>query len=184
MDAITVHLVEKYYLPGQAPWISEGELKGMRRRDSIVSHLLIGKTAPDLYLTDSTGKVITLHSIKKKYTLLYFWDATCSHCQHATPILHDFYEKNKDSIDMVVYAATIERKTDDWRKYIREHQLGDWINVWDSYTVTDFNKMYDVYSTPVLYILDANKKIIAKRLDPEQLQDYFNHLEKKDKKKS
>jgi thiol-disulfide isomerase/thioredoxin len=182
MDAVTSHLIERYYLTGQATWITDAQKYNMAKRDSIVSHLLIGKTAPELYLTDSTGKLINLSSVHKKYVILYFWDATCGHCQHATPLLHEFYEKNKNNIDLEIYAATIERKTKDWTKYIRDNKIGDWINVWDSYTVTDFNKMYDIYSTPVIYILDVNKKIIAKRLDVSQLQDYFDHLEKKDKK--
>jgi len=183
MDAVTSHLVERYYCAGQATWITAVQKYNMCKRDSIVSHLLIGKIAPDLYLTDSAGKLITLYSVKKKYTILFFWDATCGHCQKAMPVLHDFYEKYKDKVDMAVYAATNERKTADWKKYIQEKKIGDFINVWDSYTVTDFNKMYDVYSTPVLYILDANKKILAKRLDPSQLEDFFDHIEKKDGKK-
>ncbi len=178
MDAVTSNLIETYFLTGQAKWVTPTQITGMRKRDSIVSHLLIGKTAPDLYLTDSSGKVITLYSMHNKYTILYFWDATCGHCQHATPILHEFYQKNKEKYGFGVYAATIERKTVDWKKYINEHKTGDWINVWDSYTVTDFNKMYDIYSTPVIYILDKNFKIIAKRLDVTQLDDFFKHLEK------
>lgn len=183
MDAVTSNLIERYFLTGQAKWVTPTQITGMRKRDSIVSHLLIGKTAPDLYMTDSNGKVITLYSVHHKYTLLYFWDATCGHCQHATPILHEFYEANKQKLDLEVYAATIERKTKDWKKYIREKKTGDWINVWDSFTVTDFNKMYDIYSTPVIYILDQNKKIIAKRLDVKQLEDFFDHLEHRDKSK-
>jgi thiol-disulfide isomerase/thioredoxin len=184
MDAVAVHLIEKYYFTGQAKWVSETQIYNMRKRDSIVAPLLIGKQAPELYLTDSLGKLKTLYGVHKKYTILYVWDATCGHCQHATPILHDFYEKKKDSLQFEVYAVTIERKTADWRKYIKEHHLGDWINVWDSMTVTDFKKVLDIYSTPVVYILDANKKILAKRVDVEKLQEVFDQIERKEKEKA
>ena len=67
-----------------------------------------------------------------------------------------------------------ERKPEGWKKFIRSKKLYDWINVQDGKTVTDFKKTYDVYSTPVVYVLDENKKILAKRLSVEQLEDYFN----------
>jgi len=185
MDAITSHLTEKYYLSGQATWATPNDISYMTKRDSIVSHLLIGKTAVDLYLTDSNGKVITLYSVNHKYTILYFWDATCGHCQKETPILHDFYEKNKSKLDLEIYAVTIERKSGqkDWRAYINEHHLGDWINVWDSFTYYNFNKTYDIYSTPVIYILNSGKQIIAKRVDVSQLQGFFDNLQKREEKK-
>ena len=186
MDAVSSHIIEKYYLTGQAKWASDIDIASMRKRDSIVNRLLIGKKAPDLYLYDSSGKLINLYSVEKQYIILYFWDATCGHCQHATPILHDFYEKYKDTFDFEIYAPTIQRKPDDikgWEKYINDHHLGDWINVWDSHTYYNFDKTYDINSTPVIYILDADKKIIAKRLDVDQLLDLFNKLEKKQIKK-
>jgi hypothetical protein len=44
-----------------------------------------------------------------------------------------------------------------------------------SYTATDFKNTYDIYATPVIYILDENKKILAKRIGVEQLPDFFDN---------
>jgi thiol-disulfide isomerase/thioredoxin len=188
MDAVAVHIIEKYYFTGQTPWVSDDQLYRMRQRDSTVRNLLIGKKMPDIYGTDSTGKLIRLYSVNKKYTIVWLWDATCGHCQHATPILHKFYQQKKDSLGLAVYAITIERKTNDWKKYIKDNHLDDWINVWDGMTVTDFKKVFDIYSTPVMYILDANKVILAKRVDVDKLQEVFDKLEheriEKEKEKS
>jgi hypothetical protein len=41
--------------------------------------------------------------------------------------------------------------------------------------VTDFKNIYDIYSTPVMYILDENKKILAKRIGVEQVPDFFDN---------
>lgn len=183
MDAVTSHLTEKYYLSGQATWATPNDISYMTHRDSIVAHLLIGKTAPDMYLTDSNGKVISLYSISKKYTILYFWESTCGHCQHATPILRDFYNKYKDKFGFEVYAVTIEQNPNDWKSYIRENHTGKWINVWDSYSYENFRKKYDIYSTPVIYILNSSKQIIAKRLDVTQLEDFFENQQKREQKK-
>ena len=184
MDAVLVHIGDTYYLSGKAYWADSNTIRQIRRRCNILRNILIGKTAPDLYLTDSNGKVRTLYSVKSKYTILWFWDSDCGHCQHETPLLHDYYVKNKTKRQIEVYAATIERKPGPWKKYFREHKWGDWINVWDSFTVTDFNKMYDVYSTPVMYILDANKKIVAKRILSDQLDELFDKLDKIEEEKA
>jgi peroxiredoxin len=178
MDAVLVHIGKKYYLSGKAPWADSNTVQQIRRRVHTLDPILIGKTAPDLYLTDSLGKVIKLYNVKSKYTVLVFWDSDCGHCQKEIPILHDYYTKHKKDRQIEVYAATTERKQKQWKKFIRDHKLGDWINVWDSFTVTDFNKAYDVYSTPVMYVLDANKKIIAKRIMSEQLDELFDKLDK------
>ncbi|HTM67173.1 MAG TPA: hypothetical protein VL093_12675 [Flavipsychrobacter sp.] len=39
--------------------------------------------------------------------------------------------------------------------------------------------MYDVYSTPVIYLLDEKKIIRGKRLDHTNIMDVINMLEKK-----
>ena len=34
---------------------------------------------------------------------------------------------------------------------------------------SDWRDKYDIYSTPVIYLLDSNKKILAKRISYEQI---------------
>jgi peroxiredoxin len=173
MDAVFVHMANNYYLNGKAFWVDSAVVNKIRERAKILEPILIGKRAPNMWLTDSSGKLYTLDGFKAKCTILYFWDPNCGHCQKETPKLHEFWEKNKArGID--VYAVTIDRKPDDWKKYIREKKL-NWLNVWDSYTATDFKNIYDIYSTPVIYILDENKKILAKRIGVEQLPDFFDN---------
>jgi hypothetical protein len=45
-----------------------------------------------------------------------------------------------------------------------------WINVWDPTFSSNFRNLYDIYSTPVIYVLDSGKKIIAKRISVETLE--------------
>lgn len=48
------------------------------------------------------------------------------------------------------------------KKYIRANNMS-WVNVNGFYSMTaDFRELYDVHSSPVMYLLDGNKKIIAK----------------------
>jgi predicted membrane-bound dolichyl-phosphate-mannose-protein mannosyltransferase len=72
---------------------------------------------------------------------------------------------------------------DQWKQFIREHHLGGWVNVYEteaqrkiveSAKKPSYKQLYDVTQTPTLYLLDKNKKIIAKKLTMEQLDDLLD----------
>jgi hypothetical protein len=81
-----------------------------------------------------------------------------------------------------VFAVGIESDMDEWKNFIKKNNL-KWINVSDLYNNTKFRDFYDIYSTPVVYLLDEDKKIIAKRLDTEKVRDFINNLQKENKSK-
>jgi peroxiredoxin len=178
-DGVFVHMVEKYYKTKQAYWVDTATLRKIIERSDILKPLLIGKIIPDVTLWDSLNYTHSLHGVKAKYTIAYFWDPNCGHCQKETPKLYDLYKKYT-SKGVEVYAVCIDADPKDWKKYIREHNL-HWINVIDSYLsegkyyhTISFKTKYDIYSTPVIYLLDEKKKIIAKRIGVEQLDEILD----------
>ncbi len=183
MDAVTIHMADNYYLNGRAYWIDSTTKGSIKSRADIMRPLLLKKKLPDTYLTDSNGKVVSLYSVKSKWTVVIFYDPDCGHCQKEIPILLKYWQKNKDK-GIKVYAATTVRKSKPWKKFINEYKIGEWINVWDSLTVTDFTRRYDIYSTPVIYVLDENKVVQAKRISAEQLSDFFDQWQKDEDRKS
>jgi thiol-disulfide isomerase/thioredoxin len=113
------------------------------------------------------------------YTIAYFWDPTCGHCKTVTPKVKEFYDKFKDELGIEVYGVNTNAKEhDEWIKYINEHNL-DWINVEDPEQKTAYKYLYDIYSTPVIYLLDKDKKMIAKRIGAEDLENFIRHHKKK-----
>lgn len=178
-DAVYVHLVKNYYETGLAPWIDEEQLGKMIERRKAIEPLLIGKTSPNLTLRDTTiNKYYTLHDLDTDYTILYIWDPECGHCKKITPKLADFYKKHKNE-SLSVYAITTSNieELDVWKAFIKKHNL-DWINVSDLYYQTNFRSIYDVTSTPQIFVLDKDKKIIAKRIAVEQLEGFFHQYMK------
>jgi thiol-disulfide isomerase/thioredoxin len=125
------------------------------------------------------GKNVVLHNIKARYTVLYFWDSNCGHCKTVTPKLLEVYHKYR-SQGIETYAVNIEGDLEGWKKYIEENKL-DWINAIDPYRQSSFKKDYDIYATPVIYLLDEKKEIIAKRLAVEQLDEIIEKLLKESK---
>jgi thiol-disulfide isomerase/thioredoxin len=182
-DAVFVHMVEQYYKTGQAFWVDTATLKKIVERSDILKPLLLGKVIPDVVLWDSLDYPHTLHSVKAKYTIFYCWDPNCGHCQKETPKLYELYKKYY-SKGVEVYAYSIDRDPKDWKKFVREHEL-HWINVMDSHLSCDYKDKFDVYSTPVIYLLDEKKKIIAKRIGVDQLDEildsYINNKPLKNK---
>lgn len=179
MDAVFVHMAKNYYMTGQAFWADSTTIAKIGDRAKKLDYSLIGKTAPNLIMKDTTGAFQVLHAIQKDYTIAYFWDPTCGHCKKVTPKVKEFYDKFKDELSVEVYAVqTNAEERDEWRKYIIENDL-NWINVEDPEQKTAYKYLYDIYSTPVIYLLDKDKKIIAKRIGAEDLEGFIRHHRKK-----
>jgi len=179
MDAVFVHLVQRYYLSGQADWVSKEVLDKMRDRVNKISPNLLGKYAPVLTMQDTSFKQVSLYDVKSKYTLIVFWKYDCGHCEHELPILVDEYNKKLKAKGVTVFTGCTGDDTIAWKKFIRNNKMGDFINVFDPEMMSNYYNLYDVYSTPTVYLLDENKKIIAKRIDVDKIADFIDNTEKR-----
>ena len=74
--------------------------------------------------------------MKSKFTVLFFWDPDCGHCQKSIPKLVEFYNKFK-SKDVEVVAVCTEVEEDKWKKFIKEKQL-KFINLGDPKLQSNF----------------------------------------------
>ncbi|MEY4383639.1 MAG: hypothetical protein RI995_1181, partial [Bacteroidota bacterium] len=82
------------------------------------------------------------------------------------------------------------REKDKWKKFIAEFKTSDFYNGIDIHKnpttgkeeyYTDFLKTFDVYSTPVVYLLDAKKNIIVKRIAIEDIKGFIEYFERSKK---
>lgn len=179
-DAIFVHLVDMYYADPKMSWMNATVKENLIKRAKVLKPLLIGQPAPQMILYDTLQKPVSLYKGKAEYTLIYFWDPDCSHCKKETPLLKDFYEKNRLQYDLDVYAVCMDTSWKEMKNYILKNQT-KWINVNGFYSMTsDFREVYDVHSSPVMYLLDRNKVIIAKRVLTEQMMGILTNRTKKE----
>ena len=143
------------------------------------------KSITDLYyknLDKLTPMFRSLYQVNAKYTVLVFWAADCGHCQTEVPKLHENLKEFIGKVDVKVYAVqTKEELFDTWRKFIIDNKLTNFINVFDPIHLNNLKERFDIYSTPVIYILDKDKRIKAKRLDSEQVVNMIKMLENVDK---
>ena len=144
------------------------------------------KSVTDLYYKNVeklTPMFKTLYSVEAKYTVLVFWASDCGHCQTEIPKLQENLNTIKGKIDFKVFAVQTKEEFEDWRKFIIKNKL-EFINVFDPVHLNNLKERFDIYSTPVIYILDKEKKIKAKRLSADQTLDMLKMMDSFDKKQS
>jgi len=174
-DAILVYLSDNYFSKGKADWLNEGVIKNIKEEADKRRNTLIGQQAPNLIMQDTNFKPVSLYDLKNEFVLMFFWDPGCGHCKEETPHLVDFYNKYSKEFDLEVYAVCADTNMVKMKDYITKRNM-NFINVDGprAYT-TDYHDLYNIFSTPVLILLDKNKKIIAKRLLSEQLPDFIKN---------
>ena len=170
MDAVFVHLAESYYLNGSAWWADSTLLAKMKERVDALKPTLLGGSAHNIVMYDTLLKPKMLYSVQAEYTALFFYEPDCGHCKKATPKMEKLQSAYK-SKGFEIFAVDIKTDVEEWKKFIREYKIGNMVNVSDPYYKSRFRDYFDIYSTPVIYLLDKNKKILAKRLSPEQLEE-------------
>jgi thiol-disulfide isomerase/thioredoxin len=144
------------------------------------------KSITDLYYKNEqtlTPLFKTLYQVDAKYTVLIFWSADCGHCQTEIPKLHESLKELKGKADVKVFAVqTKDEIFDTWRKFIVEHKLTEFTHVFDPVHLNNCKDKFDVFSTPVIYILDRDKKVLAKKLAGEGVVGMIRYLETREKK--
>lgn len=175
-DAVMVKLADDIYLSGKADWVTKEFKDDLRKQIELIRPNLIGKKAQNLVMDSNKGIFVSLYDIEKEFTILYFWEPDCGHCKEATPKLKTFYEKAKDD-NIEVFAVCTTSDKEKWSKYIADNQI-TWINGWDPKRSSHFDYYYNVQSTPMVYILDRDKKIIAKKLAVENIGSFIENYRK------
>ena len=176
-EALWVHMATKYYLSGEMD-TSEDVKKRIAEKVNTLKDLLVNKIFPALSLTDPAGKKISVQALDANYSVIFFYAPTCGHCKEAAPQLKTFYDNNKANGVKIMTVST-EHNMEEWKNFIKTYHLEDVPNGFDALNQIDFLKKFDVVTTPTIYILDKNKKIIARKMPVEQLQDFLNYYQNK-----
>jgi len=207
MDKVFIYMGDRYYCKlndeGKSPahWMTEDKLETLCEKVNTHKNLVLGAKPPNIILRDTTDATWRdFYSLKADFTILYFWDPECGHCKVVTPKLQTLYEQKfkERNIEIFAVGKAIGEDFDKWKKFIRTNNL-EFINV----AVTDklykaavtdarmfvpqfttieslnYQQTYDIYATPKVFVLDKDKKIIAKSLTISQLEDMLDKMQGK-----
>lgn len=175
-DAVMVKLADDIYLTDKADWVTKEFKEDLKKQIDLIRPNLLGNTAQNLIMNSYKDIFVSLDDIEKEFTVLYFWEPDCGHCQTATPQLKEFYNKPKN-YTLEVFAVCTTAEKEKWTKYIEDNKL-TWINGWDPQRSSHFDYYYNVQSTPLVYILDKNKKIIAKKIAVDEIESFIDNYRK------
>ena len=127
----------------------------------LIRRLAVGQTAPDFKAKTLKGARIQLSKVKAAHTLLVFWASWCPHCTEALPKLEKYYDPDHPEKLQIIAISVDESK----KPVVKEIQKEGykWPNIvqqkgWDS----PIALQYGVSSTPTFFLLDKDKKILAK----------------------
>ena len=187
-------------------WVAEDKFEDMCDNLKNKLNLVIGARPPNLILRDTTDtKWFDFYSLKSDYTIVYFWDPECGHCKKTTPKLETLYQKKFKPRNVEIYAIgkAIGKDFEGWKKFIRDNNMS-FINVAvtdklyeqaksdpnslvpvypgekgkpTTLESLNYQTIYDIFSMPKVYILDKDKKIIAKHVSISQLEDIIDRLQ-------
>ena len=198
-DAVQIYLAKKYYIP-EATWSDSAYISKLKDYIKKNEPLILGAVAPDVKLMivpnthfveaandtaakryPHVGQMVSLHQVKSNYLVLYFWDPDCGHCKKATPDMYKVFKTIKAKGADVIAIGTVfgEAGKMKWVDFINANGLLEWVNAWNPYEY-EYKLKYNIESTPQIFILDKNKKIQAKRIGPEQVEEIIDMLIKRD----
>jgi len=187
MDAVYVHIAQKYYKTGLAPWTEEEQLKKIIENADKLAPLLIGKVTPNVEMLTQKNEKIWLHDFQSPLTVLFFWDPDCGHCKKSMPEMVKFAKDYKDKGVAVFAICTSLATRDDagnlslkevdkcWTT-IAEKEMDVFFNAVDPYHRSRYKTLYDIKTTPQVYVLDKDKTILSKRIGAEQLPEVIDHI--------
>jgi thiol-disulfide isomerase/thioredoxin len=185
MDEAFVFLIENYYMKGKAYWLDSITLNKYVKRAQEIAPNVIGKVGPDLRIQTITNQAINLSDVTKDndYTILLFYSPTCGHCKKEVPQMDSLVKVLNKKLKVSIFGMCSDMDYDEWAKLIVANQLNDnWHHVKDPMGVSDFRNQYDVWSTPIVYVLDKAGVIVGKRVDHKSIEGLLNILEKKKRK--
>jgi len=157
MEKVQMHLADHYLDEGCESDIVELVLSRMEGYKMMSP----GQQAPDILLRDVEDRNIQLSELENSYVLVLFWSSTCEGCRELLPELHEWYLKD-NSYDLEVLAISIDTTVANF-EYLHKQLKPSWITVheplgWYGKVSSD----YHVYATPSMFLLDSERKILAR----------------------
>ncbi|PTX60083.1 thiol-disulfide isomerase/thioredoxin [Kordia periserrulae] len=138
---------------------------------NVYERLAIGQKAPEISWTkdNKTHKLSELDSAENY--IIVFWSSGCSHCLMEMPKLKTFVN-SKEKGTIKVIAIGLEDERENWANessFYPEfiHILG--LDKWDN----EIGNLYDVTATPTFFVLDKDKRIIAKPYGVKELKEFY-----------
>ncbi|MBR1627180.1 MAG: redoxin domain-containing protein [Bacteroidales bacterium] len=158
-EIIYSHVIKKY-LDRASSYLPPSMIEFHQQNIEKIEPFLPGNQMPNVVLRDFENNVHRLYSLKKQYTVLYFFSTECESCKKNLDELKSFYKDYKDKYDVEIYSIDIDPDYA-MSKARQSAEPFDWIVT--HATVEELSAYnFQLDHTPSLFILDENKRILNK----------------------
>jgi len=140
-DQVFVWLYDQYFSQLKIKDLNERNLAMIREKAERLRRLTLLNPAPEIKLNDT----IDLQSVESTYTILFFYDHTCDLCHQEMRDLDSVCNAHPE-----IAALKID--------------MND-----DAEGINELYDLYDIETTPLIYVLDKDKRIIAKKIRAKQI---------------
>ncbi len=133
-----------------------------------------GTNSPNITLPNANGRDISLSSLTAKVVLIQFWSARSTDSRYQNEALVELYAKYK-SKGLEIYQVSIDTDRNEWLAAIEKDGLS-WINVGDMKGSVSALHMYNIQTIPSNYILDGERRIVARNVIGPELDQTIGKL--------
>ena len=168
MEAVFVHMVDKYWTADQAFWSNPEEIKGLRGEISLMKPSLLGKTGQDLRGKNENDQYISMYDIKEPIIVLYIFSYECENCKKESVKLVQFAQEWKNK-GVGIFTLSLNDDKEQWKNYLRSNRM-NFKNIFDPDRESNYHLKYHIDDTPEMYVLNKDRKIIASNMKTEQLE--------------
>lgn len=129
----------------------------------IASQNRVGHRANDFVYTTADGRSRQALALKADYTLIFISNPECAMCGdikrqiEQSPFIGQMVSNGRLKI-LVIYP---DEDLSLWRKHLADYPTA-WINAYDKGCVIAREQLYDLKAIPALYLLDREKRVLAK----------------------
>ena len=103
-DGVAVHVADTWLIPGKVAMKDDMDLLNAKVFAEFNRQAQLGAAAPGLVARDPDGAAVAL-PVEGEYTLLYFYDTSCSTCRIETPRLVNFLKNTSFPLKAVAQAS-------------------------------------------------------------------------------
>ena len=167
-DGVAVHIADTWLIPGKVAMHSDLDLLNAKVFAEFNRQAQLGAAAPSLSMQDPSGEEITV-PFDGVYTLIYFFDTSCSTCRIETPRLCNFLRETDFPLKSV--AVYVGEDADEWEQYrTASLNVPGMVHLWDPEFESDYQRKYGVLQTPRMFLVAPDGTVVGRGLDTPALQ--------------
>ena len=167
-DQVFVWLYDNYFSQLEINDVNANNLALIRDKAETFRRLALFNHAPNFTINDS----VDLQSVESEFTVLFFYDHDCDVCHQETRDLDSVCTMHPE-ITVLAIDMNPECSSDSSGGFaIRPKGNGDLKSPIHTQQITNPSELiglYDIETTPLIYVLDRNKRIIAKKIRAKQI---------------